>query len=958
MPDPSAVLDLQSQEQGLLLPRMSTAERDAINSPAPGLMIYNTDDSCFNYYSGASWIQDCGAFLQQEVPKMQQVHGNSNKEAVDVCSDSVGNKYVTGYFNGTAYFGEDTLVGSTSPRFFLAKYLPDNQLAWVKTFPVSVSHTGRGVAVDGEGNPWITGHFTGELYLGGDTINSNGSIETFVMKFDPSGNLIWVLQSGSTGSDEGSDIGIDAYGNAYVFGKFEDSISFHLGTQHLSVGGFDIYVVKIDRDGNPVWLRTFGGTQSEFTSEIAVDPWGNSTFIGNYTYNFTIGSETFQALGSGDIYVARLDSSGTLLWAKSCGGPASEDGSGIAVDHAGNSYATGGFSSMAIFDNDTIYSTGFFDTFLTKYDPSGHVLWVRSGGGIDLDFASSVYVNAEGSIWVTGNFFRDASFSGQALVSTSLSDIFVLHYDASGHLNWAEQAGGFNNDLATAVTVDVLGNCHVVGFFQSEFISGEDTLISTGGNDMYLLSLDAATGGTASPYSNTLAHSEDQDSDPLNEIQSLELNGQILSISNGNQVDLALLARDEQGLTFSDSILSISGGNQVTLNGIDTDLDHQTLSLSGSMLSISGGNQVDLNGLNTDDQTLGFDPFTSILSIENGNQVDLTPLGDNLGNHILTQNIRMQGNWVSNDGTNSGLYIDQKGRLGLGISPLEAGLHISSPTDGLSSGIKLSNSGYNSGIYLENGDLVLRKLNQTDQLVLDRSGKVGIGTSTPTHQLTIQGTGGSASNLFLIEEALNFSLVQYDPVMQVIDENNNEYFSVQNDGSNAANRGHTIIYGQLQVKSGDPNAGEILTTDDDGNASWTRLPETSFTKTASTNTYLSSLSWRTLTDWTDYIPSFSNAEYQLNASFTTRLTGGSGNDDYQIKVACECSDGNLDSSRVHIYRPAEVSSDHNNFKEVHYLDIIDNPCSIPSNIRFRLIARNIGNDDWEARNRVLVIREL
>lgn len=114
-------------------------------------------------------------------------------------------------------------------------------------------------------------------------------------------------------------------------------------------------------------------------------------------------------------------------------------------------------------------------------------------------------------------------------------------------------------------------------------------------------------------------------------------------------------------------------------------------------------------------------------------------LKDDLGNHTANQSLNLNGNYLSGDGDNEGVFVDTDGNVGLGTNNPQSRLHLRSGSSGSTTGITFYNAGYNYLIYGENGDLNLRRASVPDQLVLDISGRIGIGTNSPSSKLDVDG---------------------------------------------------------------------------------------------------------------------------------------------------------------------------------------------------------------------------
>jgi len=173
------------------------------------------------------------------------------------------------------------------------------------------------------------------------------------------GDFVWAMGLGSPGFDAGSDIAVDGDGNVYTTGYFSGNVDFDPGpgTAYLTAAGYwasDIFVSKLDTNGNFVWAINMGGTGYEEGAGIAVDGNGNIYITGyfNGTSDFDpgLGVANLTSAGREDIFISKLDANGNYLWVKGMGGSEVDQGYSIAVDREGNVYTTGYFQGTADFD--------------------------------------------------------------------------------------------------------------------------------------------------------------------------------------------------------------------------------------------------------------------------------------------------------------------------------------------------------------------------------------------------------------------------------------------------------------------------------------------------------------------------------------------------------------------------------------------------------------------------------
>jgi hypothetical protein len=337
--------------------------------------------------------------------------------------------------------------------------------------------------------------------------NHHGS-GAFLSKFDSSGNFLWAKTWGAT--INGYGVATDGSGNAYVTGCFTETVDFDPGTgvdERTSNGGEDIFLSKFDPSGNFLWAKTWGGSYYQDVGfGVASDSSGNAYITGSFlnAVDFDPGPGEDWHDGNG-VFLSKLDSSGSFLWARTWGGSFDDEGHHVAMDGSANPYVTGSFVGTVDFDPGVVVdnhtSNGDVDVFLSKFDSSGDFLWAETWGGTYADTGRSVAVDGSGIAYVTGAFSEDTvDFDPGGGMDNHTSkggiDIFLSKFDPSGDFLWAKTWGGSSDDEGYHVAIDGSANPYVTGcFFGSVDFdpgSGVDSHISNGDHDVFLGKFDSS----------------------------------------------------------------------------------------------------------------------------------------------------------------------------------------------------------------------------------------------------------------------------------------------------------------------------------------------------------------------------------------------------------------------------------------------------------------------------------
>jgi hypothetical protein len=427
----------------------------------------------------------------------RQSEGLAGNGAKKVCTDASGNVIVIGSYQSSIVFGSDTLINGT---IFIVKYDASGNVLWAKSDggPVGVyGDYASAVSTDGIGNIYITGEFTGPfITFGTDTLFN----EFFVVKYDPMGNVLWAKGSATWAVSGGTGIANDAAGNVLVSGVVADGDSITFGSISLiNAGGFDLFLVKYDPLGNVLWAKSAGGIAEDKAQDVSIDPTGNSYITGYFkSPSITFGSITLTNTGPlyiADMYVAKYDPSGNVLWAKSRGTTLYDEADIIATDANGNSYVSGFLNSHVIVAGiDMPIDSG--TTFIMKYDSAGTALWTKNMGVV----TPSMAIDMNGNLLLTGGFgYGTVVFGMDTLINTNpaTNDIYIVKCDSSANTLWAKSAGGSGNEIGSSICVDASGNIIVAGYFNSPTITfGTSTLTNDSAGsftDLFVVKLNNVT---------------------------------------------------------------------------------------------------------------------------------------------------------------------------------------------------------------------------------------------------------------------------------------------------------------------------------------------------------------------------------------------------------------------------------------------------------------------------------
>ena len=231
--------------------------------------------------------------------------GTGEQQSHGIGAERDGNVLVTGEFQGTSMFGSHRLDSSGSPPdVFLAKLDRGGAIRWAQSFGDGDREIGRGVDGDARGNIYFTGEFAGTIELGSRTLTSSGSVDSFLAKAQPNGRIRWAIGIGGAGPEGGPEIEVDGAGNSYLSGTFTGTAQIG-GFTVTATGLRGAYVAKVSRRGRVLWVAQ--STESVFATlgELSLGP-GAVDVLGRFAGGMQFGSFPLTSAGETDYFLGRL----------------------------------------------------------------------------------------------------------------------------------------------------------------------------------------------------------------------------------------------------------------------------------------------------------------------------------------------------------------------------------------------------------------------------------------------------------------------------------------------------------------------------------------------------------------------------------------------------------------------------------------------------------------------------
>lgn len=419
-----------------------------------------------------------------------------------ITTDEWGNSIIAGKFDSqTLNFGNIVLNNFGGDDCFIAKFDQVGTVLWAKSYGGDYDEEPFALTTDASGNSIVVGYFSSDSLVCDSItlINSGFSYEAFIIKYDPSGNVIWAKKTNGISNEVALGVATDNLNNVIVTGWFDDAVvNFDAySLTNYAPGSSDMFLLKLDSLGNVLWAISEGNEGTDGGHPVDVDIYGNIAVVVYFTSDtLVISNSTIINLGNFDHCLVKYSPNGTPLWAKSIAGTDDDFSISISIDNANNYIVYGRYYSPNLYvDTITLVNTdslGTSDIFIIKIDSLSNILWTKSIGGNGFDIATVMDINNNNDL-IIGGYFGSESIAFDTITINNSDpfgngDIFLAKYDASGNAFWAISDGisGFNERL-NALSVNNNDDIFITGwYFGPYFTLGNDSLYNLGSTDLFL----------------------------------------------------------------------------------------------------------------------------------------------------------------------------------------------------------------------------------------------------------------------------------------------------------------------------------------------------------------------------------------------------------------------------------------------------------------------------------------
>ena len=412
---------------------------------------------------------------------------------------------VAGDINTTAQFGNYQVLANSPndvPRFnirpdlFVSHIGSNGQWAWASSPDATGGIALFSALTSGPNNEvYVIGTYYGDLKFGTNEINADFSSEDlFIAKLDSQGNWQWAVgfeTLSESGNSLAGGVAVAPNGDVIVTGTHTGLTD--MGGIEVNASDAEVFLVRIDSNGNTLWARNAGGLGSETATDVIVDSTDKIWQLSYTRDTFTVDGLTHQAIGAVDMVLTGYSSNGAATSLSAIKGGSSTEiiaGFSMAMDASDTLYISGIFTGTANGPGFSMTSLGGQDIFVAKVSSSGSYVWAKSAGTAGDDSVEDIAAFANGDVFISGSFGTRMDIGDDSVISSGYNDVYAAHITGDGDWEWVESIGGSGYDYSFGIAASDQNKIAITGGFANTVNKGSSTISSTSDLDLYMWEVD------------------------------------------------------------------------------------------------------------------------------------------------------------------------------------------------------------------------------------------------------------------------------------------------------------------------------------------------------------------------------------------------------------------------------------------------------------------------------------
>lgn len=409
--------------------------------------------------------------------RVKTLGGSLNESGQSIIKTTDGGYAILGHTQSND--GDINNKADDSFDYWLLKFDQTHTLQWQQNYGGNDDDRGVDIIQTNDGGYALIGFSKSNNR---DVTENNGANDFWICKLNANGDILWEKSFGFLGADNGNSI-IETQDNGYlIVGVLDVSASNGQGNSKIAAtkrhAGGDYWAIKLNDSGEKQWSRYYGGTFTDTPNDVIQANDNSYLIVGSSDSNDV---DIKNNKGSYDFWIVKISESGTLIWEKSFGGSQIDEAYAICNSGDGNYIIVGDTRST---DFDVTSNNGAADLWLIKISPQGDLIWDKTYGGSSFDVGRSISKTQDGHFIISGS---SRSADGDLTENKGQNDAWILKIDINGNLIWQKTIGGSNIDFAYDAVE--LNNKNIIAVGESSS-ADNDISINKGFSDLLIINTD------------------------------------------------------------------------------------------------------------------------------------------------------------------------------------------------------------------------------------------------------------------------------------------------------------------------------------------------------------------------------------------------------------------------------------------------------------------------------------